>query len=268
MTSDAYYEIGTAHVACQDYALAGSFKDMCYGIVSDGCSSAEHSEIGAQILCHVTQYYLTLYYDLFLSLNQDSLTSLLGNSILKRADEIRKLYPISNASLQATLMIGVMFPKKSFTFLWGDGVIIISKEDKCEIIEIDYPETNAPFYLATDLKEYKKKFGEHQAQIRFKTVSKEGRIIHEVDPAFYRVEIPFAGSVDVQHSLILCTDGINQYLDERLKPIPNLKVIPEIIDYPSIAGVFVQRNMNFLKREFLKRGWSHSDDIGIASIVL
>jgi len=56
MNADSYFEIGSTHLVCQDYALSGLYKDMCYGIVSDGCSSAENSEIGAQILCHGARY--------------------------------------------------------------------------------------------------------------------------------------------------------------------------------------------------------------------
>jgi serine/threonine protein phosphatase PrpC len=267
MNSDAYYEIGTAHVACQDYALAGTFKNMSYGIVSDGCSSAEHSEIGAQILCHVAQYYLTLYYDLFLALDQDALTNLLWNSILKRADEIRKLYPINNSSLQATLLINVMLPKRAFTFVWGDGVIVTIKGEKVEVIEIDYPETNAPFYLVTDVKEHKKKFGEQQVRVKLSILDKSGNVMQEGEPLLYKIDVPFTCSVEGDHRVVLCSDGVTQYLDENMKPIPLMRVIPEIIDYPSTNGVFVQRTMNFLKKDFLKRGWSHSDDIGVACVL-
>ena len=106
MNSDSYFEIGNTHQICQDYALSGNYKDMYYSVVSDGCSSAEHSEIGAQILCHVARYNLQLHYDLFVEgVKQTTMMSLLGNSILRRADELRKLYPISRDALQPFISV-------------------------------------------------------------------------------------------------------------------------------------------------------------------
>ena len=63
MISDSYFEIGNTHMVCQDYALNGSSPDnrLHYSIVSDGCSSSKHSEIGAQILCHVAQDCILTY---------------------------------------------------------------------------------------------------------------------------------------------------------------------------------------------------------------
>ena len=158
MNSDSYFEIGSTHLVCQDYALSGSFKDMHYGIVSDGCSSAEHSEIGAQILCHVARYNIQLYYDLFFSVEDQVIQTLLGNSILKRADELRKLYPIVPNALEATLLIMIAKGDQACAFGWGDGYVLLHV-DTLSYKKISYPETNAPFYLSATREDYINKFG-------------------------------------------------------------------------------------------------------------
>jgi hypothetical protein len=269
MNADSYFEIGSSHQVCQDYALSGSYKDMHYGIVSDGCSSAEHSEIGAQILCHVARYNLQLYYDLFetfgnMKENKDeqekTLVSLLGNSILKRADEVRKLYPISYDALQATLLIAVSLNGDTHLFGWGDGYFLIKNLFGLSTIKIDYPDTNAPFYLATNKEAYVNKFGGDRIVKRTEYTFQNSE--SSLNAPFYD---PFYRSLgDAQVTIV--TDGLGQYLDQDKKPVDEFILIPQILDYPNLQGSFVKRTMNFLKRDLLKKGWSHSDDIGLATI--
>ena len=292
MNADSYFEIGSSHLVCQDYALSGNYKDMWYGIVSDGCSSNEYSEIGANILCHVTKNFLFLYYDLFFNdtITADYIAGLLANSIRAKADEVRKVYPISRDSLQATLLVSVVVKKaditKAFIFAWGDGVIIrffmtaVSKVEFLCVEEFDYPKTNAPVYLMTDHESYEKKFTEEGCVKQRKLVA--------LDPITFKVDIEskgidlinLAGNAEEfwapqVHSyflrpgdfIILATDGLTQYKDQNKKPIETVSIIPSILAYPNYNGQFVKRTMNFLKRDLVRKNWSHADDIGIATII-
>jgi len=276
MNADSYFEIGSSHLICQDYALSGNYKDLWYGIVSDGCSSAEYSEIGAQILCHVTKNFLQLYYDLFFNdtITADYIAGLLANSIRAKADEVRKVYPISRDALQATLLLAVMTPTKVFIIAWGDGVIVVSGTSGSVFVkEIDYPETNAPVYLMTDLDAYKKKFDLPEQQIKRirnynlwnHTEGAKQEILENV-----KLEDPFVTSFPIiQGSLVfLSTDGLTQYQDQNKKPVDSSLIIPSVLDYPNYNGQFVKRTMNFMKRDLARKNWSHADDIGIATIVV
>ena len=276
MNSDAYFEIGTTHIVCQDYALAGQYQDMHYAILSDGCSSAKYSEIGSQILCHVTQYFLHLYYDLFASkTDHQSLERLLGNSILTRADEIRKLYTLNPECLQAILLIAIHIKGMVHVFGWGDGVIITKTKNSTRIFEIDYPETNAPFYLGTSLDIYIKTFGP-KASVRHRVqyVGEESQIFETTLPVYKMVsmEADLVGASQIHEtdnvdtSIILCSDGLTQYMDQDSKPIPVTTIVQELIDYPNTKGAFIQRTMNFMKKELIKKKWSHLDDISVAGI--
>jgi hypothetical protein len=265
MNSDSYFEIGSSHLVCQDYALSGSYKDMHYGIVSDGCSSAMHSEIGAQILCHVARYNIQLYYDLFFYLHEKFLMPLLGNSILKRADEIRKIYPINIDALQATLLIIVAKENRAQFFGWGDGYFIIKTSNRLHHEKIDYPETNAPFYLSTDRESYIDKFGSNTSKIRTENdigYARQAKIEEAFDEPSFHAFI----DLSLGDTITITTDGLGQYLDQNKNSVPDQDIISQIIDYPSIKGTFVKRTMNFLKRDMLKKDWSHTDDIGLATI--
>ena len=286
MNSDSYFEIGSTHLVCQDYALSGSFKDMTYGIVSDGCSSAEYSEIGAQILCHATRYFLTLYYDLFFNetLSAKYIAELLGKSIRARADEIRKLYPISRDSLQATLLIALYIKTedtyKAFVFVWGDGVVITSSKiaNFVSVAELDYPETNAPVYLMTDFEAYKRKFNApDQLRKQFRNYDlfpdsndvSPDRVANETFKDI-DIDVPavYSFPAHLGDFIMIATDGLTQYQDQNKKPIDSSFVIPDLFDYPNFNGQFLKRTMNFMKRDMVKKSWSHADDIGLATIVL
>ena len=46
---DWYFTIAKQHVVCEDYALTG-WEPVPYTIVCDGCSSSEHTDVGARVL--------------------------------------------------------------------------------------------------------------------------------------------------------------------------------------------------------------------------
>jgi len=286
---DSYFEIGNSHQVCQDYALHGTFEDMEYGIVADGCSTAEHSEIGAQILCHVARYYLTLHYHsgLFKDCTINTLSSILGNSILKRADDLRKLYPITPSALQATLLIIVAIKDKVYTFMWGDGVIIEryklpkSKNVTKEYIintatKIDYS-ANAPFYLCTNKEQYENFLLREKGIAEPKKITylysqrdigdTEFTLTHQLERLFH---LPFT-SVQPREdfiSITIATDGILSYRDENKTPIDFLDIVPEVSIFKSKTGEFVKKRMTFFKRSAQKKQWTHYDDIATATIVM
>jgi serine/threonine protein phosphatase PrpC len=284
MFSDSYFEIGSTHKICQDYALHGNLSnEMHYAIVSDGCSGSEYSEIGAQVLCHVAKYYINLFYfsGVLKECSVNTLTSLLSKSIYQRINEIRKLYPININSLEATLLIAIAFEKKAYTFMWGDGVIIEKHLDESVIIiDYDFP-SNAPVYFITDHDLYKQRIDQQEECV----LNQKTHLIisnKEVGTASSAILDPFKCIVkeykadfsstiqkgNLPISLTICSDGIKSYQDEQFKKIQIKDMAAEFIDFSSESPTFVNRNMNFLKRKNLKRKWTHYDDVSCASILL
>jgi hypothetical protein len=273
MNSDSYFEIGSTHLICQDYALHGQFEDMAYAIVSDGCSEAPHSEIGAQIMCHVAQYYVNLFYHTgaLAECSMGAISSLLGNCILTRADEIRKLYSIDRGALQATLLITFAFEKpdkRAMFFIWGDGFILENRPDHTLVHELNFP-SGAPFYLATDLSVYKDKIENPELVYTKHWIDKKGK---ETSVLETRID-PFCGfskdlRINFPDSITLCSDGLKSYQDQSLKSVDLLTMAPAFVDYKSSNGVFVQRNMNFMKIANKKLQRTHYDDVGTAAILV
>jgi hypothetical protein len=277
MNSDSYFEIGSTHLVCQDYALHGQFDDLTYAIVSDGCSEAPNSEIGAQILCHVAQYYIKLFYHtgVLAECSMDTLASLFANSVLTRADEIRKLYPIDKGALQATLLMAINFEKSSNVpitrvFSWGDG-FIIEKHDKMDgrtiIHETHFP-SGAPIYLVTDQIGYAQEIGEIEVINKVHLI-KNGKqstdeITNNVYVGFYKEYYP----IDHLEVLTLCSDGLKSYQDVDHKAVDFFVMAQQFTDYRSNNGVFVQRCMNFMKIANKKLQRTHYDDVSTAAILV
>ena len=287
MTCDSYYGIGDKHQVCQDYALHGHLPaDLEYVIVADGCSSADYSEIGAQILCHAAKYQIALTYQtgLFNECSLKTLSGALGNSILKRIDEVRMNYPISRKALEATLLIAVYAPPKIFVFGWGDGVIIerYRLEDGTDfqaVTDIDFT-NNAPFYLVCDRKDYLKGlkvlgFDEPKTFFTRYYDSPTGRDKVKNDKPLDGMPYQWLKDRGIYEegrgkltSITICSDGMKSFLDIDKNPIELMTIVPEIVDYKSTNGEFVKKRMFFLKRTANKNNWSHSDDISCGTIFI
>lgn len=294
MTCDSYFGIGGGHLVCQDYALHGSIDGMEYVIVSDGCSSAEYSEIGAQLLCHAAKYHIASCYQagLFAECSLESLSSMLGNSILKRVDEVRKIYPISQGALEATLLIAIKTGLTTYVFAWGDGVIIerYKQADGMEyqrLIEINYS-GNAPFYLICDRKQYLQELQgrgfedpkvfhnyyqtsfEGTKRPRWSAVAGEPFETEDSFPFYVPYVFKHVSEntrVEVLSSITICSDGITSFKDADKNPIELVTIVPEIIGYKATVGEFVKKRMFFLKRKAEQKDWSHYDDISCGTII-
>jgi len=290
LSCDSYYGIGDKHQVCQDYALHGTIDEMEYVIVSDGCSSAEYSEIGAQILCHAAKYQIALCNQtgLFKECSLNTLSSVLGNGILKRIDEVRMSYPISRGALEATLLIAVNTPDRTFVFGWGDGVIIeryrASNGDEFQaVVNIDFS-ANAPFYLVCDRENYLKGLQErgYDEPLIYYTYHYKNTPAGGTPGRSSSVEkeklsdgMPYTWLNDKKIyevggliSITVCSDGIKSFQDECKNSVELMTVVPEIVGYKSTEGDFVKKRMFFLKRKAEKNNWLHYDDIGCGTILI
>jgi hypothetical protein len=194
----------------------------------------------------------------------------LGNSIFKRIDDIRKLYPISRDSLQATLHIALAYDDFAYTFSWGDGVIISKwPTGNIHIHDISYP-CGAPIYLATDEQAYKndRKNANEACEVivkYFHNAIEEPIIVKTLDP-FKCIASFYSGARP--SSIIICSDGIKSYKKNNIDEIPLLTMTNEFTDFASTDGVFVECCMKFLKKKALKNQWTHYDDICCGAIII
>ena len=284
MSCDSYLEIGRTHKVCQDYTLHGSFNGTEYVIVADGCSSADYSEVGAQILCHTAKYQIELCIKtgLFKECTIETISSIIGNSVYKRADELRKTYPITRKALEATLLVAIRIHSEVMVFVWGDGVVIANylKENGDyyqKILDIDYT-LNAPFYLICKEEAYLNyciSKGEINPQCYQTTynLSTEGSlraVINSPHPydKIYADKVGSTVGIERLVSITICSDGISSYLDENKKKIGFEITVPEFVGFKHTVGEFVKNRMLFFKKTVIKNNWTHYDDVSCGTIYI
>jgi hypothetical protein len=257
---------------------------MHYAIVSDGCSSSEYSEIGANILCHVAKDFLLSFYatNIITETSKGVLQDILQYSIYKRANEIRKMLHIPHDALNATLfmtfMIDNTYANNTWVYGWGDGTIILNYGTLIEIIKYEY-ESGAPFYLSylsnENYNTYKNKFGDKKIirtiysipndsviNITTKTIKLDfsdfpSYLINQYSPSVNKETIK---------SVIISSDGLTSYIKNK-DVVPTLTICHELLGYKRITGEFMKSNIVFMNKKHKKEFITHYDDMSVGIVL-
>jgi hypothetical protein len=64
------------------------------------------------------------------------------------------------------------------------------------------------------------------------------------------------------------SDGVGSFSQSDGMAIPWEDIVFDFIGFRTTPGVFVQRRLSFLKRQWIKNQISHHDDISMAAIVV
>lgn len=277
--TDHFYERGSSHQVCQDYALSEQDKDNAIFVISDGCGSSKNSEIGSMLLAHAlkTAYHLNWYegIDINRSIGNRVINEKLRpiyarkitDFILKETTEIARKFEINLEDLYATLLLGA-YEKKSNTFsIWaqGDGFFVIMYEDKTyDIIEIEY-ENNSPYYILYDnttssLESYIKNCGGKHS---ITTYSYDQNNVRTYTSELFRdYPMPYSLKINSNVSGILgFSDGVKSFKEHFSS------IIPRCINFKNINNTFIQRRIKRLLKEKSKQDDLPYDDFSCAGII-
>lgn len=237
---DSYYEIGSSHRVCQDYAMHG---DSC-GVLSDGCSSAPDTDIGARLICR----------NAMMGYEQMPMGMLLKYSAM---------LGIPREALFATqLSIGFgeyEWTSDLFVTFGGDGfVIALSEQNEVEYLQVDF-ENNMPWYpvyheiLRTD--EEKERF---KSTLSGKYHGMQLDVETGCDPVIYLDPEKYKFAA-------ICSDGFGTFADAN-GPIAVEGLIRDLANIAVPSGEFIQRRIRALKRGAWK-DYFHFDDFSIVAMV-
>lgn len=286
MKTDSYFEIGSSHDVCQDFALTGTVNDKIhFAIVADGCTESHKRsgevDFGARILSYAAREALR---DMLGSLsdlssiqsNIKNFNKALRTKILQSSNIIGNLLKLSDMFADATLVIAITDGHISNTFIYGDGGIIVYKRNG----DIIYKEvsflSSAPYYLMyTHNKSrndgYKIQFGASPVVITtyvINGVSGEYRqaneVINTIDEELYDHT---ATTFDDFLSISVTSDGIKSY-DKLGTPILSQDLARKFISFKNQNHGFLQRRFNFLRKEHKEENVTHYDDVSVATILL
>lgn len=255
MNVDSYFKIGHTHSCCEDYALVGSYADVVYAIVSDGCSSSSFVDFGARLISFSAK--LSVDAGLF-SLGYFEL----GDLIIKQASRAAQVLFLHPDILNATLLLAIWDSKQLRICVWGDGAVVLRHNNGKElIIHVNY-QSGAPYYLSYRLNHRNKEEYHKNANVPvFLTINdtvKETTIDEKVE---------FIYLPDEWSQVSLLSDGINTFSQPGQDIMSYKEIIPELTNYKNTAGVFVQRRMKFFEKKCLAEQIIHDDDIAVATIV-
>lgn len=268
MHADACFFIGSTHEVCEDYALAGvTTGGLAYAVVSDGCSSSEHTDFGARFLCHAAARQIEVFGDF----NSDR--------VIWEAAGMARQANLHETSLDATLIFAMQNPLRHEVQTWmmGDGVVAgLRREGGLDVFATSFRH-GAPAYPsyrlnAPRLETYLEQTEDAARIVRlYKTAPDyDGvRIGDEVPHGGMRPgTLIFPGSY--YSAVFLMSDGVETFQrieDGAPKSVNLLDVVGELTAIKGFRGQFVRRRAKkFLHKHCRDRGWQHADDISVAAI--
>lgn len=241
---DAHFEKGSSHKVCQDYATTRQGKDSAIAVLSDGCSSSPHTDVGARILASLTCKYP---FDKPLEL-------------ARRAILVAETLGVK-ASLDCTLLMAHMTRNKTHIKLWGDGIVLIKFASHEVIIEQQYL-SEAPYYISYLLNaeretEYRKTYGS-PIPIHKKTANTPncGETLTTAGDPFLEFWVYDALQVS------LFSDGLNTFPE-----LSGNEAAKALGTFKTVAGYFVQRRLIKVAKQMTKAQIWAKDDISCATII-
>lgn len=282
MHADAFYAKGWTHANCQDYAAAfsaihsedGEPQGHHYAIISDGCSSAKDTDLGARLLVRAAHCESGAFGRMLAALESD------GGNYTGRVDEIWKEFvvktttraamwadamEVAEEALSATLLVACGGPKWCFTASYGDGCHVVSRvESGQHITEVCIVEFMAN-YPAYPLYAVNERLGE-----LFAAVEGNSRKSLYTDDAGGLEERIGGGpsqvfcypSSDVAF-LAVGSDGVGS-----CGSLPAPAVAMNLTNFKNFTGEFVKRRATRALEECAKAGQNPADDVSIGAVVV
>lgn len=256
MHSDSYFYIGKAHNVCQDYAINGLNDEQPFGIISDGCSSSPHTDIGSRLIA------CSFANELPFTKHTNDLTELVIKAA-SIASSSANILGLPQCCIDATLLGCFLSGNRIRTFAAGDGIIATKSGNELVAWKIEY-ESSAPEYPnyrinPARLEKFNTEFSPAKKVTKWISDGKAGKLISNCI-AFEFIYHMVHNDVDV---VAVMSDGINTFGD-----IQWYDVVSELMNFKSTKGKFVQRRMKRFIKNCQKNGIVPFDDVSMAAICL
>jgi hypothetical protein len=251
MNIDWFFTMGKAHSICEDYAIDGE-KAV---IVSDGCSSSKHTDLGSRLLAHSAR----------LMLDRGHTHNEFGKSVVVQAGKLLDTIYMGHECLYATLIVAkVLASNNILVRMYGDGIIIAISYEQIETIEVNFT-NNMPYYLAYLLdKESLEAYKKYNNEMTI-TRTVNGEVI-EVTTAAYDHPLDYTFNAT---TVLISSDGLSSFEDSQRRLILPLRdVIPQVVDFKNMKGEFVKRRLGRMIETLAANKVFPLDDVGVAGIHL
>ena len=244
METNAFYQIGRDHKVCEDYAICG-MEPFPYTILSDGCSTGKHTDVGSRILVSMTKKNIALF-------NPDNYIDFI-RTVIFQAKTIAKIMDVEKECLLATLILTVYLENKVYVLMIGDGCFIYKQDNEIKFIKHEYLNNYPyyPIYINSELDDSHKGL-----------VINKNEIIEQEQ--FNHIELYQFEKIDL---LITSSDGIFSFTNGD--SVVDFEIFKnEVADIKSFTGEFIERKMKRMTKNYLKKGFYNSDDWSMTGLFL
>lgn len=268
--ADAYFEIGTTHSVCQDYARAGHTRgsyQRTFAVLSDGCSSSPDTDIGARLLVLAAERWIGSI------IGPDLSAAKRLTLTIEDASRAARFADVTQRALDATLLCAYESWDRDrdgiAASLRGDGVVAGRRRNGSTWIHVVEHTNGAPTYPSYMLdderrRQYEATFG---LALKHSTIGAFGDSPDSVGPLDW-----FFPACDWD-LVLLMSDGVQSFqrvaqteTSRSLEPVPVEAVVRELLAVKGTAGEFMKRRCQAFRRFCDKEGWQHSDDFSVAGI--
>jgi hypothetical protein len=254
MHADSFYEIGSSHRVCQDYAAHRQTDTEIAACLADSCSSSKDTDVGARLnvlsaLSQLTEIHKPKGWP-------NDIEYLFIPALIAYKSLCLSGYE------RDTTFLGI---SKNRAIIIGDGVLVEKPKDlDFLLITTSEFDNSHPFYVSY--------FGKEQARhIKPKLAT------YELDITTGEIFNRFSGPHSSNYTTlpldknkleyaVVFSDGIFSFLDENNEQIPISKILLEFFKVKGYQGEFINRRMNVLRRICKKNNWHHYDDLSAAGI--
>ena len=275
--TDHYFHIGKPHVTagvpCQDYALSIDQEDSALAIVSDGCSTGRHTDVGSRL---VTLAFKQAIADTK-RFRPDTVFDHLSHELRARFDvniaQTKTLLGLHQDDLLATCVYAHASMQKLIAHIVGDGVIAVKYlSGDIELFRFDWDD-NTPYYPCYTNGSVDKFIEVHGGDLAGErlTVEHWRGVSEEWEQQETDRHSLLAGmrglTVEREPDNILCvavfSDGVTQ-----IQGIDWKDAVHQFLAFKNTTGVFLKRRMARAIRDIEKEGGMLLDDIAGAAIHL
>jgi hypothetical protein len=255
MHADAFHATGARHAVGQDYALAGVGVAGPFAVVSDGCSGAADSDVGARLVALAAAEQL----------RETGTVSV--ERAAARAGEMVAALGLSRGCLDATLLAIWLEGDQIRVVVAGDGAVVALADGRAPdlwVVSADDAPPYPSYWLDEGrLRSYLARHGRRQIERYSGALLLERR--HEASGAAFTLSLSAAR----HRAVIVTSDGASSFRDREGRRVATPRIAAELGAFATTAGRFVVRRCRrFLGRTCRERGWRHDDDLAAAAIHL
>ncbi len=277
--TDHHFHIGSTHLTsgkpCQDYANSVVYNNAALAIISDGCSTGGHTDIGSRVLA---LSIMAAFRDHWIT-NRDALSETVPQEISLRQEivsaGIRQLLNLQPQDMLATCVYAYISPNGGFVHVQGDGVVIFKYQNGCiEVSRFEWSD-NRPFYPAYNefgLSNFIQAHGDNLNNLRLseeKWMRKNEEEFIDCGTANFTLSEGIGGIVmDIPEKLLINLEFIAVFSDgiTQIDKLDWKSAVQMFTAFKNTKGAFAKRRMIRGIKDTQKIGKGPIDDIACAVV--